>query len=67
MKQNRIFDQRGSKLKNRALALVGGILIDGSGKEPLENATVLIENTMLQDKAKISLVMKEGNICINRL
>jgi len=35
--------------KKKAVALVGGTLIDGSGKDPMENAAILISDNTIQE------------------
>jgi len=45
-------------MKERPIALVGGTVIDGSGKEPVEQSTVLIDGATIKsvetkDKAKL--------------
>lgn len=43
---------------NHSIAFIGGTLIDGSGKEPLKNSVILVEN------CKIKKVGQEGDVRI---
>ena len=54
-------------------ALHNGLLIDGTGADPLPGATVLVEGNplenidLLRNKDNVRLVMKEGTILKDRL
>lgn len=46
--------------KNKKLALIGGTLIDGSGKEPIKNVTVLIDGPVIEEiEGKNSIKLPE--------
>jgi len=50
------------------MAIVGGVLIDGNGFEPVEDSIVIVNGNplrmieVLENKKAIRLVMKEGKI-----